>query len=147
VTVGAIGAILIAQVPVMLWFSRSVDLQYPFAGVVGAWCVGATVWMLYTMAHLLAPIADIRSHPQRESWRPIQMINVYVYLATRRSGTRIIYGVLGFVVALYGILIFLLLNQLFLILPITVGLLASVLMIPHRETFRPNDETVAHFEP
>ena len=64
-TVGAIGTVLIVQILVLLWFSRSVDVQYPFAGVVGMWCVGAAVWIRYTTAHLFAPIADIRTHPQR----------------------------------------------------------------------------------
>ena len=145
-TGAAIGGVLIAQTPVMLWFSRSVSLQYPFAGVVGTWCLGAIIWLLYSIIYLLAPVAEIRNHPHSESWGKIQKINIYMYLTTRRIGIRVVHGVLGFVVALYGILIFLLLNHWLLILPITVGLLASVIMIPHREIIRPSDDIMMHFE-
>ncbi|MFC7098198.1 hypothetical protein ACFQKD_12880 [Halobaculum marinum] len=127
----------------MTWVAGSSVGAGSYLGVVARWVAGAVIWYAYAVVHLTAPIADIRAHPNRHSWGPFETINVYTYISVRQIAIRLFHGVIGFVLAFLGTLVFVSTPPL-LVLPVAVMLTTVLLMGAHIGVKDPSAETLRH---
>ena len=142
-TLTALAIVLLAQVPVVAVFSGIPALRDSLVGASAFWMFGAGVWTVYTVVLLLAPLADVRNHPKRDSWGPFETLNVYTYVSARQIGIRLLHGLLGFMIMLFGVMLFVA-KPLLLVFPAAVMVLAVVLMGAHVGTKNPSKEIRRH---
>ena len=139
-TVSALGIVVLAQVPILAVFGGVRVVGDSFVGATALWVLGACVWTGNTAVHLLAPLTDVRDHPHRESWGPFETFNVYTDASVRHIWVRLLHGLLGFVVAFFGVVLFVA-TPLLLVFPVAVVMLATVVMSTHIGTKDPSEGT------
>ncbi|GAB7013083.1 hypothetical protein [Halolamina salina] len=132
--------VLLAQLPIFAVFADIPLVGDSFLGATVLWVVGALVWSMYTAVLLLAPLADIRDHPDRDSWGPFETLNVYTYVSVRQISIRLLHGVIGFVLAFIGTVLFVATPPL-LVLPVVVMMTSVVMMGAHVGVKDPSEET------
>lgn len=142
-TVIAIVAVVLAQIPIVAAFTDIPMGGKSYIDAITRWMLGAGVWTAYTVVHLLAPLAGVRSHPNRESWGPSRTVNVYTYASVRQIWIRLSHGILGFIVCVLGIVVFVS-NPPLLVFPVAVMILTVVLMSAHVGIKDPPEETQRH---
>jgi len=143
-TVSAVVVVVLAQLPIWAaFFGGSSVGNGSYLGLVARWIAGAVTWYAYSMVHLTAPIADIRGHPNRRAWGPFETINVYTYISVRQIAIRLFHGVVGFVLAFLGTLVFVSTPPL-LVFPVAVMLTTALLMGAHIGVKDPSAETLRY---
>lgn len=139
-TLGAILVVILAQIPIYAVFAGFPVVGDSFLGAATLWVIGALAWSGYTAILLLAPLADIRGHPNRDSWGPFETLNVYSYVSARQIWIRLLHGVSGCVFALVGTVLFVATPPL-LALPTAVILTSVIMMGAHIGVKDPPAET------
>lgn len=139
----AILVVILAQIPIYAVFADIPVVGDSFLGAAILWVIGALVWSGYTAILLLAPLADIRNHPDRDSWGPFETLNVYSYVSVRQIWIRLLHGVLGCIFALIGTVLFVATPPL-LVFPTVVMMTSVIMMGAHIGVKDPSEETKRH---
>lgn len=139
----AVLVVVLAQIPIYAVFADIPVAGDSFLGAAMLWLIGALVWSGFTAILLLAPLADIRNHPDRDSWGPFEMLNVYTYVSVRQISIRLLHGVLGCILAFIGTVLFVATPPL-LVLPTVVMMTSVIMMGAHIGVQSPSEETKRH---
>lgn len=142
-TLCAVAVVILSQIPTYVIFADIPVVGDSFPGAAVLWIVGALVWCGYTAVLLLAPLADVRAHPHRDSWGPFETLNVYSYASVRQISIRLVHGVSGWIFAFFGTVLFVATPPL-LVLPTVVLMSSTIMMGAHIGVKSPSEETKRH---